>query len=97
MFLGMGIRNVVSKLPGVNNGFGVARDFDNLKFTILTYFCFGTFFMVLISKIGDLQDQIRSVELEARFKSSEIGQPLLANFWDISETVLLENLSIKKS
>ena len=73
MFLGMVIRNVLSKFPGVNNGFGIAREFDNLKFTILTYFCFGTFFMVLIGKIGDLQAQIRSVELEARFKFTEIS------------------------
>ena len=72
MFLGMVIRNVLSKVPGVNNGFGMTREFDNLKFTILTYFCFGTFFMVLIGKIGDLQAQIRNVELEARFKSAII-------------------------
>ena len=76
MFLGMVIRNVVSKFPGVNNGFGGAREIDNLKFTILTYFCFGTFFMVLIGKIGDLQAQIRNVELEAGFKFAEIGQSI---------------------
>ena len=63
----MVIRKVFSKLPGENSGFGMAREFDNLKFTILTYFCFGTFFMVLIGKIGDLQAQIRSVEIEVWF------------------------------
>ena len=35
--------------------------------------------------------------LEARPLSSLIDHPLLANFWDISEAVLLENSSIKKS
>ena len=63
----MVIRKVLSKLPGENSGFGMTREFDSLKFTILTYFCFGTFFMVLIGKIGDLQAQIRSVEIEVWF------------------------------
>ena len=63
----MVIRKVFSKLPGENIGFGMTREFDNLKFTIVTYFCFGTFFMVLMGKIGDLQAQIRSVEIEVRF------------------------------
>ena len=66
------IRKVFSKFPGENYGLGMTREFDNLKFTILTYFCFGTFFVVLIGKIGDLQAQIRSVELEARFESAKI-------------------------
>ena len=69
----MVIRKVLSKFPGEINGFGMTRELDNLKFTILTYFCFGIFFMVLMGKIGDLQAQIRSVELEDRFKSAEIG------------------------
>ena len=63
----MVIRKVFSKLPGENSGFGMTRGFDNLKFTIVTYFCFGTFFMVLMGKIGDLQAQIRSVEIEVWF------------------------------
>ena len=69
----MVIRKALFKFPGENNGFGMTRELDNLKFTILTYFCFGTFFMVLMGKISDLQAQIRSVELEDRFKSAEIG------------------------
>ena len=60
----MVIRKVLSEFPGENNGFGMTREFDNLKFTISTYFSFGTFFMVLVGKIGDLQAHIRSVELE---------------------------------
>ena len=45
----------------------VMREFENLKFTIFTYFCFATIFMVLLRKICDLQEQIRSVEIEIRF------------------------------
>ena len=71
--LSMVIRKALSKFPGENNGFEMIRGFDNLKFTILTYFCFGAFFMVLMGKISDLQAQIRTVELEVRDKSAEIG------------------------
>ena len=49
------------------NDVGIMRKFDGLRFTLLTYFCFGTFSFVLIRKIGDLQAQIRSVQLEIRF------------------------------
>ena len=66
------IRKILPKFPSETNGFGMTREFDNFKFTLVTYFCFGTFFMVLIGKIGDLQAQIRSVELEVRFKSAMI-------------------------
>ena len=66
------IRKILPKFPSETNGIGMTREFDNFKFTLVTYFCFGTFFMVLIGKIGDLQAQIRNVELEARFKSAII-------------------------
>ena len=66
------IRKMLPKFPSENNGFRMTTEFDNFKFTLVTYFCFGTFSMVLIGKIGDLQAQIRSVELEARFKSAMI-------------------------
>ena len=45
----------------------VMRELDSLKFTIFTYVCFATFFMVLLRKICDLQEQIQSVEVEIRF------------------------------
>ena len=72
----MVIRKVLSKFPGEINGFGMTRELDNLKFTMLTYFCFGTFFMVLMGKIGDLQAQIRSVELEDRFNQLKSVQSI---------------------
>ena len=73
LFLGMVLRKALSKFQGENNGFEMMRGFDNLKFTILTYFCFGAFFMAVMGKISDLQAQIRTVELEVRDKSAEIG------------------------
>ena len=42
-----------------------------LKFTIFKYFIFGTFFMVLLEKIWDLQEQLRSVQQEIRLLISE--------------------------
>ena len=69
----MVIRKALSKFQGETNGFEMMRGFDNLKFTILTYFCFGTFFMTLIGKISDLQAQIQTVEMEVCDKSAEIG------------------------
>ena len=57
----------VPKMKNDSNDVGIMRKFDGLRFTLLTYFCFGTFSFVLIRKIGDLQAQIRSVQLEIRF------------------------------
>ena len=65
--LGMIFRKIAAKIKFDDNKIGIMREFDSFKFTLLTYFCFGTFFLVLIRKISDLQAQIRSVELEIRF------------------------------
>ena len=66
------IHKIAAKIKNDNHGI-VMREFENLKFTIFTYFCFATFFMVLLRKICDLQEQInefRSVEIEIRFKDT---------------------------
>ena len=64
--LEMIIHKIATKMKNESHGI-VMREFDSLKFTIFTYFCFGTLFMVLLRKICDLQEQIRSVEVEIRF------------------------------
>jgi len=60
------IYKIATKIKNDNHGI-VLREFDSMKFTIFTYFCFGTFFMVLLRKICDLQEQIRFIQLEIRF------------------------------
>ena len=59
----MTIHKIVTKNKNDNHVIAM-RDFAGLKFTIFTYFCFGIFFMVLLRKICDLQEQLRSVQQE---------------------------------
>merc|ERR1711990_210332 len=68
------IYKIATKIKNDNHGI-VLREFDSMKFTIFTYFCFGTFFMVLLRKICDLQDQIHFIELERDFLLNEIPTP----------------------
>merc|ERR1712131_44693 len=70
----------VPKIKNDSNDVGIMRKFDGFRFTLLTYFCFGTFSFVLIRKIGDLQAQIRSVQLERDFLTDERTSPMMRYF-----------------
>ena len=61
----MTIHKIVTQNKSNNHAIAM-RDFAGLKFTILRMFLVGTFFMVLLEKICDLQEQLRSVQQEIR-------------------------------
>ena len=42
-------------------------DFNRFKFSLLTYCSFGILVLILLRKIDDLQNQLRSVQQELRF------------------------------
>ena len=51
-----------------NQKIKLMRNFDRFKFSLLAYSFFGILVMILLKKITDLQDQLRSVEQQIRFE-----------------------------
>ena len=51
-----------------NQKIKLMRNFDRFKFSLLAYCFFGILVMILLKKIADLQDQLRSVEQQIRFE-----------------------------